>query len=46
LEHDTTNIRAAACIVVTAALMGTTSAHQGSGSYNAAELFTISAPAR
>jgi hypothetical protein len=37
-------IRAAACILVTVASVGAAAAHHGWGSYDAAKVFTISAP--
>ena len=38
------DIRAAACILVTAASVGAASAHHGWGSYDATKVFTINAP--
>src|SRR5260370_39081784 len=38
------DIRAAACILVTAASVGAAAAHHGWGSYDATKVFTISAP--
>jgi Family of unknown function (DUF6152) len=44
LEEDIMAIRAAACILVTAASVGAAAAHHGWGSYDAGKVFTISAP--
>ena len=38
------DVRAAACIFITAASVGAASAHHGWGSYDATKVFTITAP--
>jgi Family of unknown function (DUF6152) len=44
LEENIMFVRAAACILVTAASVGVAAAHHGWGSYDASKVFTISAP--